>query len=169
MNTPIPTPFDIIEPGPGALVPTGLAWLALLLCAGVVLGAIAIMRRVPRAPSVNTTIRNLVDQLRRTRLEAHDQSEIERATRLARLIISPFLTSTVDTMSCAEIRSLADTLKDRSYDSDRSLAAILSLLAELEELSYAPLNSARDPDLSAAILDRLTSAIESHLGRFKPL
>jgi hypothetical protein len=169
MNTPIPTPFDIIEPGPGALVPTWLAWLVLVIGAAAFLAAIALKRRAPRPPSVNATLRNLIDQLRRAKLDDRDQRNIEQATRLARLVISPFTRTSISTMSCYEIKSLADALQNSSDDSERSLAEALALLGELEERSYAPITSDGDLALSRAILDKLTSAIESHVGRFKPL
>lgn len=172
MDTPIPTPFDIINPGPGALVPTGLAWAALAACALGVIAYISYRRRIPGAHSMQSTLLVLLDQLRsaasKSSVDCGDQHSFERVSRLVRRVLTPYMSVEVATMSCSELRSVAATLLISSDEAETSLAPILSQLAELEEQAYAPQAGPEDRARLIELQGLLVSGIETHVRRFRP-
>lgn len=172
MNTPIPTPFDIIDPRPGALVPTGLAWIALAACSLGVLGYISFRRRTPGAHSMQATLRVLIDELRAAAAQCSDTGEMghnfELVTRLIRRVLTPYVSKELATMSCSELRSASSTLLQSSNKADVSLAPLLSQLATLEEHSYAPQTSSKELAGLQQLQSKLIDEIESHVRRFRP-
>jgi len=167
MITPIPTPFDIIEPPAGAFVPSSIMWLVLALLGAIVfLSAIVSTRRRP-AHSVSSLLNSLLSDLNHIRTEATSPQDLERAARLVRRIISPYLPGDAAGLSSGEMRSLADILRERKDDMTSSVAEILPLLAEVEDYAYAP---SFEQNLAAAqtTLRSLCELLESHLRRYRP-
>jgi hypothetical protein len=169
MTTPIPTPFDIIDPGPGALVPSGLAWLALVAVSLLICAAIAIKRRIPKAKSINARLQKLLDELRAGATGVTAPQDIERLARLVRRIVSPYMSVEVSGMSSGDLRLAAATLHTKPEERDRSLSEALLLLATIEELAYAPRDSISDARVLSGILEKLVTSLESHVRRFPPL
>ena len=169
MNTTIPTPFDIINPGPGALLPTGLAWLVLLGCMGIALIIFALLQRRPKPLAIRKTVRRLLDELNAATAHISSQQDIERIMRIARRIVSFYTTIEISSMSCTEIRSFATSLSDHTDDAVRSLSPLLLLLSDVEERAYAPFNNLEDDPTLHGILQKLRSGLEEHVTRFQPL
>lgn len=170
MNTAIPTPFDIIDPGPGVLLPTGLAWLALVSFAILSLTVFTLLRRTPRPHSIRKTLRMLLDELNVATAHVTHQKDIERVTRIARRILSPYTSLDVGSMTSSELRGFAASLGQSTDEATRAVSPLLLLLAEVEERAYAPLhNMSGDDNTLHDILQRLRSALEDHVTRFQPL
>jgi hypothetical protein len=168
MNTPIPTPFDIIDPGPGALVPTGLAWIALLAGALGVLLYIVYRRRIPGANSIHATLRGLLDELRAAAAQPGSVQNLERVIRLARRILTPYTSEELATMSCSELRSMSATLSTGADAAAASLSTLLGQLAELEEQAYAPQTNLADRARLSELHTNLVGGLEDHVRRFRP-
>jgi hypothetical protein len=169
MNTTIPTPFDIIDPGPGALLPTGLAWLVLLACMALALIVFALLQRRPRSLGIRRTVRRLLDELNTATAHVSSQQDIERVTRIARRIASLYSTIEVGPMSPTEIRLFADSLSQHADHATRALSPVLLLLSDLEERAYAPCNSLAEDHTLHETLQKLRSNLEEHVTRFQPL
>lgn len=169
MTTPIPTPFDIIDPSPGALVPTVTAWFSLLVVSLIVCAVIAMRRRIPRAKSINARLQKLVDELRSVAAHTSTPQELERLARLSRRIISPYVTSEVSGMSPGDLRAAAATLGKSRDDNDRSLSEIIFLLAAIEEQTYAPGESISNASALSGSVEALVTRLENHVRRFRPL
>jgi hypothetical protein len=168
MNTPIPTPFDIIDPGPGALVPTGVTWIALAACAIIVLLYTAYRRRTPSAHSIHATLRALIDELRVAAAQSNSEQGLERVTRLARRVLTPYTSGELATMSCSELRSMSASLGRSSDEAAISLSPLLGQLAELEEQAYAPQTSEASHVKLRELCTDLISGLEAHVRRFRP-
>jgi hypothetical protein len=169
MNTTIPTPFDIIDPGPGAVLPTGLAWLVLLACMTLALVVFALLQRRPRPLPIRKTVRRLLDDLNAATAHVSSQQDIERITRIARRVASLYTTIEVGPMSPTEIRLFAASLSQHKDDAARALSPLLLLLSDLEERAYAPYNSFRDDPTLHDALQKLRSNLEEYVTRFQPL
>jgi hypothetical protein len=169
MNTPIPTPFDIINPGPGAIVPTSLAWILLTASTLSVLLYINYRRRTPSANSIQATLNALLDELRIAAAQPINQQSLERTTRLVRRIITPYLSEDIATMSCSELKSLAASLHCNMEDQGTSLSTLLIQLAEIEEQAYAPQTNETGSAKIRELHSELIGGLESHVRRFRPL
>lgn len=169
MDTPIPTPFDIIDPAPGAVVPTGMAWLILLVLVGLALAAIAVYRRTPRGRSVHRTLHALLDEVRRLCSQPSAQRNTQRITRLTRRLASAYCGIDTGALSCAELRALAQEIGSRTDESAHSLSSIVALLAHLEEQAYAPHHATAPQASSDDTLVTLVQTLETHVRRFRPL
>jgi hypothetical protein len=169
MTTPIPTPFDIIDPDLGPLLPTGLAWLLLLACAGIGLLCVALLRRTPRPHSLRATLRSLLNELRAAANNVSCRQDIERVARIARRLISLYTSAEVASMSCSELLTFAKTLKQHSEDNSRALSPLILLLSDLEERAYAPISDSQDLSGLHETLRKLVSGIEEHITRFQPV
>lgn len=169
MTTPIPTPFDIIDPSPGALVPTAIAWLSLVAVSFVVCAVIAMRRRIPRAKSINARLQRLVDELRSIATNASTPQELERLARLSRRIISPYMTSEVSGMSPGDLRAAAASLRKKADDKDQSLSEAILLLSAIEEQAYAPRELISNTATLSGSIEKLVSSLENHVRRFRPL
>jgi hypothetical protein len=168
MNTAIPTPFDIIDPAPAALVPTGLAWTILAACTLVAFLYILFRRRAPGAHSIHTTLRALLDELQIATAVPYSQQSLERVTRLARRILTPYISKEAATLSCNELRSMAVALRQGSDERAASLAALLMQLAEIEEHAYAPQAREADGAKLLKLQGDLIGNLETHVRRFRP-
>jgi hypothetical protein len=163
METAIPTPFDIIPPPPGAWVPSGLTWgLLLVLIALAAIAALRLRRRFKAPP-----LQSLLELLFRDLSQAlnHRPIQLERASRLARRIISQYLPQDLAGLSSTELRACASHLPVETDAKAASTAEIVRLIAELEDQAYAP-----NSDISGAPVAQLgkdlQEAIERHMRRF---
>lgn len=166
-SEPIPTPYDIIDPSPGAVIPTGIAWVILLLVAVLLSALITWVRRTPRAYSLHATIRGLLDELRALSGSSGKREELERISRLARRIVAPYCSADTGAMSCSELRALAASLASSQQESDRSLSQLLDLIAGVEERAYAPLAEPSTPNRDLGAIETLISSLEVHIRRFR--
>jgi len=138
MRTPIPTPFDIIEPPPGPLIPSGTTWLALVLITVLGVAATRWFNRASKAKTMDDVLQNLVEELHRRASSAASHSDLERITRLAKRIVAAYTPTDPAGLSPVELRSTAAVLRASMNDTDRSTAVIVELIADIEELTYAP-------------------------------
>jgi hypothetical protein len=168
METPIPTPFDIIPPPPGAWVPSPLSWGITLLLA--ILGGwwCSRLRRQQPAPPIQRMLQSLLADLQSTLQTSPPQ--LERASRIARRIVSQYSAinpkgGDLTGLSSSELRELALTLPTTTDAQAASHAELLTLIADLEDGAYAPHN-AELPTTLATLGERLRLALETHLRRF---
>jgi len=169
MPTLLPTPFDIIEPGPGQLIPSEYAWLALLVMTLLGAALIVFMRRTRSPQKITSTLQVLVDELRIIGAGAQSRPDIERVSRLGRRIISPYFVEDVTSMSCSELQSHAVKIRNRANEESVSLAEAILLLAKIEEIAYAPDTSLDGNTELRTLTDSLVAGLESHIRRFRPI
>ena len=170
------TPFDIIEPPPGALIPSFAAWIALtaLVIGGYTLSKIISKKR--RASPLGKTLSALLDEAKKIAARADSPAEIERLARLLRRIVSQLVMKDVSALTPIEIKQLAISLKNsadsKSQPTDEHLqkiasnSSILNILSELEEHAYSPLTKSESSAITRTIITRLIDVLESHLRRF---
>ena len=164
MDTPIPTPFDIIDPNPGALVPTSLTWILLLVIA--LLGAlITLLRsRKPGPAKIHRTLQRLLVEIRQAADTYSRPSDLDRIIRLAKRIISPYLDADAASLTATELRQVSHSFKTKHDESKDVIAAGLAALADLEDLAYAPNDTApqsiRAKELVVALISRLESLVK---------
>ena len=138
MNTPIPTPFDIIDPGPGAVVPTSLTWI-ILLALGVLGALITLLRsRQPGPAKIYRTLDKLLVEIHQAANTSSHANDLDRIIRLAKRIISPYLDVDAVSLTSTELRQLSQSFKTKHEESTGAIAAGLTALADLEDLAYAP-------------------------------
>lgn len=87
---------------------------------------------------------------------------------MARRIVSQFIKEDLTGLSAVETRRLADKLQEKTDDTARSMARILSLISIIEEQAYAPLKDQNRSELRQALAD-LSSKLEDHVRRYEPL
>jgi hypothetical protein len=167
MTTPIPTPFDIIDPPPGAFIPSGTMWVVLVL-AGI---AAFLLARFGggrgRSHSISSLLNVLLAELNQIRTQVTNQHDLERAARIGRRILSPYLPCDTAGLSSAEMRSLASTLCEQKDDLASSVAEILPLLAAIEDYAYAP-SFEQTISTAQATLNSLFDRLEAHVRRHPP-
>jgi hypothetical protein len=167
MTTPIPTPFDIIDPPPGAFIPSGTMWLVLGLVGVAAFLVAKLAARRGKAHSVGSLLDSLLTELGQVRSQASSPHDLERAARLVRRIISPYLSCDTAGLSSDEMRSLAGTLREQKDEVTSSVAQILPLLAELEDYAYAPAFD-QTSDTARTALNTLFERLETHVRRHRP-
>lgn len=163
METPIPTPFDIISPGPGPLVPTSLAWV-LLLAFGLLGAGIALVRsRRPGPAKIYRALQRLLHEIKQVANKCSSTSDLERIIRLSKRILSPYLDGDAASLTSTELKALSQSYKSRHQVSSDAIAASLAALADLEDLTYAPNDYSqlisREKELTASLVSRLESLI----------
>jgi hypothetical protein len=162
MSTPIPSPFDIIEPPPGPIVPSPMAWILTALFFAAMLALSRLLYRRMKTPPLHTLVATLLDEFKRAASQSHTSLAVERIARLTKRILSVLIADDVDSLSSSEIRSLAISLSRSSDERQRSSAAILELLAQVEELAYAPQDST--PEIQS-LISQLERSLEEHVRR----
>lgn len=165
MSTPIPTPFDIVDPPAGPIVPSMTVWILTALALAALLLLRWLMLRRPGNPPVAKLIAALLDEVKRATAQSQTHHLVERSARLTRRIVSTYLPQAIDSLSQREMRSLAASLGASSDERNRSTAAILELLAEIEELAYAPHDHA--PEIRPR-LAQLGELLDTHVRRHRP-
>lgn len=163
METPIPTPFDIIPPPPGAWVPSPLTWSLVLLLAIIGGWWGSRLRRKQPAPPIQRMLQSLLADLKSTLTTSPPQ--VERASRIARRIVSQYASVDITGLSSSELREQASTLPITTDAQSASNAELLTLIADLEDGAYAP-RSGEFPATLTALGERLLLALETHLRRF---
>lgn len=163
MNTPIPTPFDIIPPPPGPWVPTGYAWLFLI---ALLLLAWWLIRRSGRRRSLATQqiVRSLETEL--SHAASQTPLPLERLCRLTKRLIGFYIPHDLSGLTSPETRVVAQALR-KGDDRSRSAAEIVDLLATIEDQEYAPRERSQESLLNSEIQHLLT-AITAHTRRYKP-
>jgi hypothetical protein len=165
MNTPIPTPFDIVDPPAGPIVPTLMWWLLTSLFILCLLLARWIAHRKATPPSVAILVSALLDELKRTTKLPQEGLVIERTIRLAKRIVSPYVDQEVDSLSSSEMRALAESLRASSEERDQSSGSILQLLAAIDEIAYAPRDGSTE---ISTLIPQLENSLEQHVRRHQP-
>lgn len=169
METPIPTPFDIIEPGPGALVPTGMAWI-LLLSVSILIASVSLLRsRKPGPAKIYRALEKLLSEIKQATDSLSRQGDLERIIRLAKRIISPYLETEAASLTSTELRHLSESYKAKHQEATDAIAAGLTALADLEDLAYAPNSSNDQPDKRRDLVATLISRLESLVRGVKPI
>jgi hypothetical protein len=143
-------------------------WWALVL---VGLCALLIMRiawRRGRTSSINSLLSSLVSELKNTSPRATTPGELERTTRLARRILTPYLNCEAAGLSSEEMRTLADSLREQSDADSRSLAEIVVAVAELEDQAYAPARDSAWSSKTETSVRALVELVENHVRRHRP-
>ncbi len=163
MNTPIPTPFDIVDPPSGPIIPSLSVWLLTLFAVLAFLLTNWIIQRKRRAPSVGALVVVLLEELRRTATTPLTTASTERIARLAKRIISPHVAHEIDSLSSSEMRELASSLRATPRESDQSAASILELLAKVEDSAYSPFP---DGTTSLSLISQLAGSLEQHVRRY---
>ncbi|MEY4701780.1 MAG: hypothetical protein RL326_1967 [Pseudomonadota bacterium] len=164
MQTPIPTPFDIISPPPAPWVPTTYAWLVLLSALVLAYWWIRRLGRKRRAPAVEQIIRGLESEL--THATTQDPLRLERVCRLAKRLIAFYIPQDLTGLTSPETRMVAEALR-KGDDRSRSAAQIVELLAAIEDREYAPKDSSPESALLTDV-NNLTAALATHTRRYKP-
>lgn len=166
MTTPIPTPFDIIDPPPGPFIPSlhTWLWLAIATALGATLAWWLSNRQKRR--STASAVQELVAELRRINSTAMPSAGAERITRIAKRILAAFMTADPAGLSPVELRVLASSMGAAPDECTRSASSILALVAEVEELTYSP--NCSDP-VCQPIIHNLVSDLENHVRRYRPL
>ncbi len=163
MNPPIPTPFDIIPPPPGPWVPSPNAWLVLVALLVVAGWLIRRMGRIHR-PVSQQIVAQLLKDLNRT--ASQEQVHLERLCRVAKRLLAFYIPEDLTGLSSPEMRHAADCLS-KGDDSAHSAAAIIRLLADIEDREYAPRQNTTDGTIRSEV-DKLTSLFVAHVRRHKP-
>lgn len=156
MNEPIPTPYDIVpiphipwEPG------TSVWGIAAGVFAAVVL-LIFLARFFSRGNAKVRALRPLLSEL--SKLSTPRTSvACERFTRLARRILSFLVGLDLSGYSADELRKLA------AATSDGSEAEVLVLIAQLEDLTYAP-DGVRDEAGLPSLAREVVHALNRYVG-----
>jgi hypothetical protein len=168
MNTAIPTPFDIIDPSPGALVPSGMAWIVLLLGAVVAFLLTSVFSRRTRAQSLNTLVAALLQELQSIGAQASNPHELERVARLGRRILATYLPEDTAGLSSVEMRALSETLHQKDSELLVSASKALVALADVEDRAYAPSGATdKNPENTAAV-QNLVDQLENLVRRQRP-
>lgn len=166
-QTPVPTPYDIVPPPGGPLTPGPAAWLALIICGALAWCYLYLRYKGPRARSVKHMLHVLCSELQMA-ISNSASPDLDRVSRIARRIVSQFISGDVTGLSAAEMQRLAHSLKGKTDDASQSISRVLSLLSIIEEHSYAPQKHQSDPTLRQALTD-LFSTVENHVRRYDPL
>jgi hypothetical protein len=169
METPIPTPFDIIDPGPGQLVPTSFAWLLLFTLAALAGLILALRSRRPAPKNIYRTLTRLVHELKKAADSGDKTADLDRIIRLARRIVSPYLEDDATSLTSDELRIKSQTIRAKKLESLDSLAGALSTLADLEEFAYAPKGRRNGGDKLDDLVKLLVDTLEQHVRRYKPI
>jgi hypothetical protein len=91
--------------------------------------------------------------------------QVERASRIARRIVSQYSSVDLTGLSSSELREEASTQPTTTDAQAASHAELLTLIADLEDAAYAP-RSGDFPTTVATLGERLRLALETHLRRF---
>jgi hypothetical protein len=159
MSEAIPTPYDIVPIPHIAWEPsaTVYAWVALSFVLALVVLFIA--SRIARGRSRISALRPLLQEL--SKLSSPESTQAcERFTRLARRILSFLVGMDLSGFSADELRGLA------AATADSREAEALGLIAQLEDLTYAPVGAQQGSSLAAASRDVLRS-IEEYVRSMK--
>lgn len=154
MRTPIPEPYDITEIPYIAWVPGTSAWLiaAVGICG---LALLAWRRNTPQGPRGDIKIIDKMLSELRHAVEPAGSINLERASRIARRIVSHISGRNVAELTGDELRAAAE--EERST----RLGDIMRTVASFEEIGYSPPSS--DRDVSARTVGaRLASLITDY-------
>lgn len=137
MHTPMPEPYDITDIPHIAWVPGIAAWGAILV--GLALMAVVIWRRnTPRRIKGDVkVVDKLITELKAT-ARAQGEMSLERASRIARRIVSYISERNVLELTGDELRASI------TEDTSPVLRRIIEAVASFEELGYSPASPERD-------------------------
>jgi hypothetical protein len=170
MPSAIPTPFDIIDPAPDALVPSAVAWLSLLSLAALVYLAIALLNRRASPRSAKKLVLSTLAELQSAAQSSNGSANCERIARLSRRVLSTYLKRDIGALSPNELSALAKQLceSDQSNEIDASASIILELISQLEDSTYAPDQPASSATQLILLAQKVVTALETHVRRFDP-
>ena len=166
MATPIPTPFDIIDPPPGPFIPSLHMWLWLAIATALGATLAWWFSNRQKRGSTASAVQELVAELKRITSTAMPTAGAERITRIAKRILAAYMPADPAGLSPVELRVLASSMSRAPDESTRSASSILALVAEVEELTYSPNFS---DVVYQPIARNLVSDLENHVRRYRPL
>jgi Domain of unknown function (DUF4381) len=154
MQTPIPEPYDITEIPYIAWVPGTSAWLiaALAICG---LALLVWRRNAPRKPRGDIKIIDTMLSELRQSVEPAGTVSVERASRIARRIVSYISGKNVAELTADELRAAAEE------ESSAPLRDIMRAVASFEEIGYSPPSTERDAS-ARTVGTRLASLITDY-------
>jgi hypothetical protein len=168
MNSPIPTPYDIIPPPPGPITPPLTVWallVGLTILAGLLLRYVS---RRAQAQSMPKLLGTLTRELSNAGTHSESRASLERVARLSRRIVAPYLSRDATSLSASELRLLASATSNSHTDQDRALSEALSLVADLEDSLYAPATNPTDSEKQRILVQQLISRLESFTRSHRP-
>jgi hypothetical protein len=137
METPIPAPYDITEIPYMPWVPSPSVWAAIAVALALVAAAVW-RRQTPRARRGDTKIVDtLITELRATTTTSAEVN-LERASRIARRLVSHISGRNVLELTGDELRASV------SEGTPPTLKRIILAAASFEEIGYEPATSRRD-------------------------
>ncbi|MFO0415885.1 MAG: DUF4381 family protein [Pseudomonadota bacterium] len=166
----IPTPFDIIDPAPDALVPSAVAWLILVLLAALAYLAILLFNKRPARRSARYLVGRTLEELKSAADSNQSSLNSERIARLSRRILTTYLKRDIGALSPSELENLATELRqsEKSNEMLQSASIILELIGQLEDATYAPASDTSTDTEQPRLIQRIITALETHIRRFSP-
>jgi hypothetical protein len=162
MATPIPTPFDIIDPPPGPLIPSLTMWLMLVGLLVVARTVLWLFQRAKKPTPLGQHVRSLLHNLSTTANKAETPEQLQRVARLAKRILSAYLPFDPSSLSPSDLRDKAGSLTKSLDPLEQSTGSLLHLLADIEDLTYAPHTAT---ELIRQRATQLLEATQTHVGR----
>jgi hypothetical protein len=154
MQTPIPEPYDITEIPYIAWIPGASAWGVAMLALAA-LAFIVWRKNTPRSSKGDIKIIDKMLAELRQAVEPKSDINVERASRIARRLVSFISDRNVAELTADELRALLDE------DTAPSLRAIIEAVASFEEIGYAPPSAEREAS-ARAVGARLASLIADY-------
>ncbi|MEY4668303.1 MAG: hypothetical protein RL518_1002 [Pseudomonadota bacterium] len=154
MQTPIPEPYDITDIPHIAWVPGLATWVGIVVA--LTLAAAVVWRRnTPRQPKGDLRIVDkLIAELKATATVTGEMT-IERASRIARRIVSHMSGRNVLELTGEELRASV------TEETPPRLRRIIDALASFEEIGYAPSSPQRDAS-ARDLASRLANLIDEY-------
>ena len=160
LSTPLPTPYDIL-PLPHFPMSVGVMAFVVLLIVALGIGWIATRpKRSPHPATLLYDISKECDSLKR-RVEGRpslSREDLERCSRLIRRYLACYVSPEMESSGKVELLRKSETLS-------REQRALLSLLIEIEEKSYAPEDRAHAPSTLLETLSRAVRDAQEELRR----
>jgi hypothetical protein len=159
MRTPIPEPYDITDIPYIAWVPGLTAW-ALIAAVLALAAAIVWRRNSPRDASGDLTIvEKLISELKAT-ANVSGEISLERASRIARRIVSHISGRNVLELTGDELRASIPE------ESPPIFTSIIEAVASFEELGYSPASPQRDAS-ARELASRLAKLIDEYRNQMR--
>jgi hypothetical protein len=159
MNTPIPEPYDITDIPHIAWVPGVAAWGAILIALAL-MAAVIWRRNTPRRIKGDLkVVDKLITELKAT-TNVGGELSLERASRIARRIVSHISGRNVLELTGDELRASI------TEETPPILKRIIEAVASFEELGYSPASPQRDTS-ARKLASQLATLIEDYRNQMR--
>jgi len=159
MNTPIPEPYDITDIPHIAWIPGIAAWGGILIALALI-AAVIWRRNTPRRSKGDLkVVDKLITELKAT-TNIGGELSLERASRIARRIVSYISGRNVLELTGDELRASINE------ETPPILKRIIQAVASFEELGYSPATSQRDTSARELAL-QLATLIEDYRNQMR--